>query len=468
MRLSTALSIYSPENRGRLLWLAGVWVAVVAFIDWRTKPYLSLGFLYLFPIMIAAGYLSRRQIVSLAVLCSLLQELFSFLPSGDALPRLFLSSAGFIGTGLFIHELVHTRGLVLAHLKEVERQVGARREAEEQLRVLVESSPAAIVTLDAEGKILLANDAAQQLLAPEGTPLAGQRVSSFLPALHAAVLSGAGRNFRTTLQCRGQRSNGEAFLAGVWFSTYASEHGNRLAAIFVDLSEELRSREDLNLDYLLTNSRILISAVSHEVRNLCGAAMVVHRNLKQVPQLQGNADFEALGSLIQGLEQISGVELRDGGQRRSAMELHSVLDELRVLIEAPCHEAGISVRWQLAEGLPLVWADRYGLMQAFLNLCKNSIRALESVERRELTISSEVTDLQVIIRVADSGEGVASPEQLFRPFRADAKGSGLGLYVSRAVLRSFDGELAHQPAAGGCCFAVLLPRVMQVEESLHG
>jgi PAS domain S-box-containing protein len=469
MQLSAALSIYTPANRRRLLFAAALMVAAVAAIDWWTKPYISMGFLYLFPIMIAGGFLSRSQIISFAVLCAFLQEEFSNLPAGDAWPRLILSSAGFIGTGLFIFELLRNRRMVLDHLSEVETQIQARREAEEQLKVLVESSPAAIITLDAEGSILLANEAAQEMLAPGAAPLRGQNTCSYLPALYAAVQSRNWKNFRTTLQCRGQRSNGEVFLAGVWFSTYSSGSGNRLAAIFVDLSEDLRSREDLNLDYLLTNTRILMSAVSHEIRNLCGAALVVHKNLTKVSELRGNLDFEALGTLIQGLEQISAMELRSSTkQRRAAIELTSVLDELRVLIETVCHEHEIEMQWKEAAGIvPLIWADRYGLMQAFLNLSKNSIRAMESVETKCLTISSEVQRNTVTIRFEDTGVGIENPLSLFRPFQNDAQGSGLGLYVSRALVKSFGGDLAYEHRTRGCCFAVVLERVKPSEETAN-
>ena len=80
MRLPNALSIYVPENRTRLLFLAAVLVAVIALVDWWTQPYISLGFLYLFPIMIAGGFLSRTQIVGVAIVCAILQEEFSNLP----------------------------------------------------------------------------------------------------------------------------------------------------------------------------------------------------------------------------------------------------------------------------------------------------------------------------------------------------------------------------------------------------
>jgi len=63
--------------------------------------------------------------------------------------------------------------------------------------------------------------------------------------------------------------------------------GNRLAAIIVDLSEKLTNREDMSLEYLLKNARILMSAVSHEVRNMAGAALVFHENLSRVEALRG-------------------------------------------------------------------------------------------------------------------------------------------------------------------------------------
>ena len=466
MQLSAALSIYTPANRRRLLTVACGMVLLIAVIDWWVKPYMSMGFLYLFPIMIAGGFLSRPQIVSLAILCAFLQEAFSNLPPGDIWPRLILSSAGFIGTGLFISELLRNRRMVIDHLNELETQVRARRSAEEQLQVLVESSPAAIVTLDGDGSILLANEAAQQMLAPAGAPLPGQNTSAYLPALLAAVQSRTWKNIRTTLQCKGQRANGEVFLAGVWFSTYGSASGNRLAAIFVDLSDDLRSREDLNLDYLLTNTRILMSAVSHEIRNLCGAALVVHNNLAKVSQLRGNADFEALGTLIHGLEQISAMELRGSSrQPRTAIDLTSVLDELRILIDTVAQEHDIVMQWEESARLPLVWADRYGLLQVFLNLAKNSIRAMEGSPTRRLTIATTVAQELVTVRFEDTGSGIADPSTLFRPFQSAAQGSGLGLYVSRALLKNFAGDLVYEPRECGCCFNVVLESVQQSGEA---
>jgi two-component system sensor kinase FixL len=460
------LSIYVPAHRTRLIAVAGLLISAIAVVDWATKPYISLGFLYLFPIMLLGGFLSRSQILGVALVCAVLQEAFSNLPENEAVVRLLFSSAGFVGTGLFISELIRNRRIAMTHVEELEGQIKLREDAEEQLRSLVESSPAAIVTIDSGGSVLLANEAAQHLLAPGGAPLQGQAISSYLPSLQTVIKTQPSRSFRTALQCTGQRNDGEVFLAGVWFSTYNTISGPRLAAIVVDLSEDLRNREDLSLNYLLKNTRILMSAVAHEIRNLCGAVLVVHKNLSQIKELASNEDFKALGSLIQSLERVSALELGSTTQNGEVVELTSVLDEFRILIEAAYHESKIEVQWHIEESLPLVWADRYGLIQVFLNLAKNSQRAMTSTGKKQLRISARRDGGTVIIRFEDTGTGIAAPENLFRPFLPGAKSTGLGLYVSRAIMRSFGGELDHEPSSEGCCFAVVVPLRGAPEEAV--
>jgi two-component system, LuxR family, sensor kinase FixL len=461
-------AIYSEGNRRRFLIASAILVVAIAIIDWQTKPFISIGFLYLFPILLVAGFLPRWQIVLLALICAVLQELFSELPSSEAIYRLLMASAGFVATGLFVSEIIRNRQMALNHLNEVEKQIQLRKEVEEQLQVLVDSSPVAIVTLDSTGTILLANEASQALLAPDGGPIVGQPIVGFLPALQAAVQTQRSRQFRTELQCRAKRSNGEAFLAAVWFSTYATAQGPRLAALIVDLSEELRDREDLSLDHLLKNTKILMSAVAHEIRNLSGAVLVVHKNLSRLPGLQNNDDFRALGTLIEGLGKLSEMELRPpADQQLDPIELSSIFDELRVLLEPSYRDAEIEIVWRLQDDLPLVFADRYGLAQVFLNLSLNSLRAMAATEKKQLTISSSLETDSVIIRFEDTGVGVSSPEGLFKPFQQGADATGLGLYVSRAILRSCGGDLTFEPRTAGCCFAVILAKVANRMEASH-
>ena len=463
------LVIYSESNRRRNLLLAAALIVAVAIVDWRTKPYLSLGFLYLFPIMLIAGVLNRWQITAVSFLCSALQELFSGLPTSAAVPRLAMVTIGYVGTGLFVSELVAKRRLVARHVEDLEQQIRFRKDAEEQMEALINSSPAAIVTIDAQGQVERANDAAQQLLAPDGKSLRGQSIAAFLPTLETIVQTYPSKVFRTALQCQGRRDDGEVFMAGVWFSTYGAISGPRLAAIIVDLSEDIREREQMSFDQLLKNARIVMGAVSHEIRNLCGAISTVYRNLSHVPALKDDRDFFALGTLVEGLEKIASLDLRPPADATlGAVEIGSVLDELRILVEPALHEEGIEVVWKIDDGLPRVSADPYGLMQVFLNLVKNSRRALESSQTKRLTISALAAEQNVTIRFEDTGSGVEAPDRLFQPFQARAAATGLGLYVSRAILRTFRGDLQYEPREQGCSFAVSLPAVSSaLQELVH-
>ncbi len=270
------------------------------------------------------------------------------------------------------------------------------------------------------------------------------------------------------MQCRGHRADGGVFLADVWFSTYQTSVGPRLAAMVVDTSEELRSREELSLHQLLAGSRILVGAVSHEIRNVCGAIAVVHQNLARSGALAQSKDFEALGTLILALEKIAAMDLRQMANQAAGVDLQSLIEELRIVVEPALSEAGIDVHWAIEDKLPAVWADRQSLMQVFLNLTKNSERAMNKEGQRELIVTARTERQRVLVQFRDSGCGVANPERLFRPFQQGARATGLGLYLSRAFMRSFQGDLRYEPEPHGSSFIVELSPVLSGEEETYG
>ena len=113
--------------------------AAIALIDWRIEGNIPLGFLYLFPMLLVGSVLNRWQIAFAAATCTVLTELFDsfdwFSPAG--IPRDILIFAAFFCMGLFVYEVIHSRQTALHHTLEIEREMSARREAEEQLTVLV-------------------------------------------------------------------------------------------------------------------------------------------------------------------------------------------------------------------------------------------------------------------------------------------------------------------------------------------
>ena len=442
-----------------MLSAAGVVIALVALADWAVGTRASLGLFYIIPMMLGATVLTPWQIGLLAILCSALRASFD-LPHPQFLElslRFLFAFLAYTGLGLFVIALIRNRELAVKHLAEVRREQGLRREAEEQLKVLAESSPAAIITVDGTGMVLAANKAAESLLAISGEKsLRGRRIGEYLPVLADALLYQSGaEGLRTAAQCQGRRENGEVFLAHTWFSCYTAREGPRLAAIVVDSSEEMRDREEQGLQQLMRGNRIAAAAVSHEVRNLCSAISLICSNLSDKQALIHDDDFQGLTKLVGGLQRIAAVDLQWRAQDTlEHVAVQEVLDDLRIVIEPDWREINGKICWNLPGQLPLVVAERHGLLQAFLNLAQNSHRAVQAGPERELSISVAVGEETAAVRFRDSGPGIAAPEHLFEPFQPGSDGTGLGLYVSRAVVRSYGGELRFEPQPTGSCFTV--------------
>jgi two-component system, LuxR family, sensor kinase FixL len=373
------------------------------------------------------------------------------------LPQDILVFTSLAGAGLYSHEVARNREREKKHLMAVEIEAAARRTAEEQLQFLVETSPAAILTMGADHRILRANAAAHRLFGAPAGELAGRSIRRYLPSLGRIELGGERcQNFRTEMQCRGEREQGDFFLANVFFSTYETALGPRLAAVILNASDELMEREELNLEQLLAASRILVGAVSHEVRNVCGAVAVIYENLIRQGSLNGNKDLEALGSTVETLNKIASLELKQSSREPQlcGIDLVETLNDLRIVLDPYCQEADIAIHWDIPRELPPVWADRQKLLQVLLNLAKNSKRAMEHADIKRIDISARCRDGHVAIQVTDTGPGISSAEKLFQPFQQGADATGLGLYLSRAFMRSLHGDLRHDPAVPGCCFVI--------------
>ena len=156
------------------------------------------------------------------MICAVLAEVFGGLDR--SFTRLFLETLALAGCGLFVSELIRNRRISL--------------EAQERLRALVETSPAAIVTVDEHGFVELANHAAVELMAPRDGHLLGSPIAAFLPELHHALRWEEAPQFRASMQCLAHRGSGETFMADVWFSTYKEGARPKLAAIIADITEE--------------------------------------------------------------------------------------------------------------------------------------------------------------------------------------------------------------------------------------
>jgi PAS domain S-box-containing protein len=216
--------LWDRPNRIPVLLAGAGMIVAIALVDWWTLPYVSLGFLYLLPILLAAGFLPRLALVTVCVVCAVLSEIFSSLDPAGRVTRLVFETLAFAGCGLFVLELLRNRRLSV--------------ETQKRLLALVETSPAAIVILDQRGVIELANRAAVELIVPSVEHLIGQPIAAFVPDLQNALRPDRDAQLRALMQCPAHRGNGTAFAADVWFSTYKENGAPKLAAIIADVSEQ--------------------------------------------------------------------------------------------------------------------------------------------------------------------------------------------------------------------------------------
>lgn len=445
-----------------LTWTVALLLATTA-LDWATGHNVSLAALYILPTMLGAVVLGPFETAVFALVCSFIRSRFDVPGSAaEEIQRFVFAASAYFLSGLFVSGLLRNHHQAVKHFAEIQLEQERRREAEEQLRLLAASSPATILTVDHNGTILAANSAASKLfMVPADKTLTGRFVGDYLPFLAEAIrLDTNSVGLRTDAQSPGRRDNGEMFLANMWFSSYSTSEGKRLAAIVVDSSEELRDREEQGLRQLYAGNQIATAAIAHEVRNFCEAMAMLCDELRQRHGLARDESLRGLDSLVGGLEAIASLDLQATVQEAvQEVPLQEVLDNLRIVVEPAWREIEGKIRWCLPAELPLVWADPHGLLQAFLNLTQNSHRAVQSGEIRELNVTVAVEGQKVVARFRDSGPGVAEPANLFQSLQDGAKGTGLGLYISRFLVRSYGGELRFEPHSHGSCFVVELEAV---------
>jgi signal transduction histidine kinase len=154
-------------------------------------------------------------------------------------------------------------------------------------------------------------------------------------------------------------------------------------------------------------------------------------------------------------------------EREPAIEqtdLNGIVRDVAELLQGRVKEVGAKLETRLHEDLPPVPADPEGLHRALLNIMSN---ALDAVEERKNPTVGVVTQLEtdgewVRIIVVDNGVGIPLEKQpeIFKPFVSSkgAKGTGLGLAVSRKILREHGGDILLQSQPGkGSKFILRLP-----------
>jgi signal transduction histidine kinase len=144
-------------------------------------------------------------------------------------------------------------------------------------------------------------------------------------------------------------------------------------------------------------------------------------------------------------------------------DMNDVIHDLTLFLRDEAIRRNISIRPDLASGLPRIKADRIQLQQVILNLAMNGMDAMaETTDRpKELVIRSRQEGKAIVVQVEDSGMGLdaETAEKIFEPFfTTKPHGTGMGLSISRSIVESHEGRLSALPQpSGGAVFQFTLP-----------
>ena len=151
---------------------------------------------------------------------------------------------------------------------------------------------------------------------------------------------------------------------------------------------------------------------------------------------------------------------------REILDVNEINRETVALLRDETVRYNISVRTELAAGLPRITGDRVQLQQVAMNLIVNSIEAMKDVDgRREMVIKSQrAKDEQILVTISDTGVGFPPQlaEQIFDPFfTTKLHGTGMGLRISRSIIESHGGRLWATGSPGqGATFHLNLPAIL--------
>jgi len=228
----------------------------------------------------------------------------------------------------------------------------------------------------------------------------------------------------------------------------------------------------------------LASALTHELNQPMTALLSYVRAAELMAQRPAPADPRLADTLNKASKQALRAAAvlqrlrefyRGEGARQELTDPLSVCARVAAVLRDRMRRSAVEFELQAREGLPRVLIDRTQLEIVAHNLLSNSLDALDSLpsprlQRRRIEISAGQAGPDVLIAVDDSGPGVAANvrARLFEPFvTSKASGMGLGLSLSRTLLRHQGGDLHCEPShLGGARFVIRLTTRSNAQSNL--
>ena len=372
--------------------------------------------------------------------------------------------------------------------RQAERQLQRR---DQEFADLVNSASDAIVSIDVHQRICLFNRAAEQMFQVSAEEALGQSLDRFIPgewrSRHAALVqqfidSGAeARRMGSGRLIHGCRADGSVFPIEASISRVGQGESLRLTVVARDVSQVKAAEQD-HLARIAAESAnqaktAFLSRMSHELRTPLNAVLgftqlllsgrqdpLSQAQVRQVELVQ-QAGWHLL-ALINDVLDLSRIE---GGQLRveaRAIDPIHCLQEALALAMPQAQASGIALAGPAPDAdLPVILADPLRLRQVLLNLLSNAIKYNRAHGEVQLSARRQA-DGRLQVQVRDNGLGLTAEQlqHLYEPFnrlgreRSHTEGTGIGLVLSRELMRLMGGELQLHSAPGqGTCVTLWLP-----------
>lgn len=327
---------------------------------------------------------------------------------------------------------------------------------------------AGLVAVDARGRVVLFNAAAEEITGIKSKAALDQPLTALPSALREAIETrGAAAACEIQIQ---HPARGDVIVqCAVEFERGPDGAAQRVTAVLHDLTGVRAYGGTLRRLERLASIGTLSAGMAHEIKN----AMVAVKTFLDL-LLQKNADTQLAGVVDREMRRINAIVsqmLRFAGPARPAfatVRVHDLLDQSLDLVRHQLEGRKISLHRALAARPDAVRGDGYQLEQVFLNLFFNAMDAMGPDGR--LTVATELVPAEqsellgtpaLRVSVRDSGTGIPAENlgRLFEPFfTTKPDGTGLGLSITQRIVQEHRGVITVDSRPGeGATFNVLLP-----------
>jgi len=243
--------------------------------------------------------------------------------------------------------------------------------------------------------------------------------------------------------------------------------------ILRDITETRRTAQQTIESERLNALTLLAAGVAHEIGNPLNS-LHIHLQLMQrsVQKLDGEAKAELEQSIDIARSEVNRLDsivtqflraIRPSRPQLRPENLNTIVEETVRFFMPEIQHRDIVVEQELRSDLPLLQLDRDQMKQAFYNVIKNSLEAMQ--RHGTLRIHTDLDDTHVLIRFVDTGSGMSAGNlsRVFEPyFTTKPSGTGLGLLIVRRVVREHGGELSIESSQGkGLTLTIRLPYIQK-------